>query len=52
MSIATVNRALNGLRGSNAVDFQKGMLFARNWKSLEEASQFDPGYLHLRKPPQ
>jgi len=51
MSIATVNRTLEKLRASRAVDFQKGELVVRNWKRLAEISQFNPGYLHLKKPP-
>jgi CRP-like cAMP-binding protein len=51
MSIATVNRTLQDLRGSRSVDFQKGVLIIRNWKRLAEISQFSPGYLHLKKPP-
>ena len=50
MSIATVNRTLQDLRASRAVDFQKGVLVVRNWKRLAELGQFNPGYLHLKKP--
>jgi CRP-like cAMP-binding protein len=50
MSIATVNRTLHELRASQAVDFQKGVLLAKSWKSLADTSEFNPGYLHLRKP--
>jgi CRP-like cAMP-binding protein len=51
MSIATVNRTLQGLRASGAVDFRNGSLVVNNWQRLAELSQFNPGYLHLRKPP-
>ena len=51
MSIATVNRTLQELRGSRAVDFQKGELDVRNWQRLRELGQFNPSYLHLKKPP-
>lgn len=51
MSIATVNRTVQGLRASRSVDFQKGVLVVRNWKRLAEIGQFNPGYLHLKKPP-
>jgi CRP-like cAMP-binding protein len=51
MSIATVNRTLQDLRASRSVDFQKGVLVLKNWKRLAEIGQFNPGYLHLRKPP-
>jgi CRP-like cAMP-binding protein len=50
MSIATVNRTLLDLRASGSVDFQKGVLFVRNWKRLADLAQFNPGYLHLKKP--
>jgi biotin operon repressor len=50
MSIATVNRTLQELRASGAVDFQRSELVARNWKRLAEIGQFNPGYLHLKKP--
>jgi CRP-like cAMP-binding protein len=51
MSIATVNRTLHQLRSSRTLDFQKGVLVAKNWKRLAEISQFNPAYLHLKKPP-
>jgi CRP-like cAMP-binding protein len=51
MSIATVNRTLNELRVSRAADLRKGMLVVQNWKRLAEIGGFDPGYLHLKKPP-
>jgi CRP-like cAMP-binding protein len=50
MSIATVNRTLQDLRASRSVDFQKGVLVVKNWKRLAEIGQFNPGYLHLKKP--
>jgi CRP-like cAMP-binding protein len=46
MSIATVNRTLQELRASRAVDFQKGELDVRNWHRLAELGQFNPRYLH------
>jgi CRP-like cAMP-binding protein len=50
MSIATVNRTLQGLRASRSVDFRNGAIVVRNWRRLVEIGQFDPGYLHLKKP--
>jgi len=50
MSIATVNRTLQGLRASQSVDFQRGELDVKDWTRLVEIAQFDPGYLHLKKP--
>lgn len=51
MSIATVNRTLQQLRASRTVDFHNGELVVRNWRRLAEIGQFDPCYLHLKKPP-
>ena len=51
MSIATVNRTLQELRAARAVDLQKGELDIKDWARLAEIGQFDPGYLHLKKPP-
>ena len=51
MSIATVNRTLQQLRVSQTVDFQRGEIEVKDWKRLTEVSQFDPAYLHLKKPP-
>ena len=51
MSVATVNRTLQELRASRAVDFRNGELVVRNWSRLAEIGQFNPRYLHLKKPP-
>jgi CRP-like cAMP-binding protein len=51
MSIATVNRTLQDLRASRAVDFVRGELQILNWKRLADIGQFNPAYLHLKKPP-
>ncbi|MDB5553574.1 MAG: transcriptional regulator, Crp/Fnr family [Rhizobium sp.] len=51
MSIASVNRTLQELRASRTVDFQRGVLHVRDWESLVELAQFNPGYLHQKKPP-
>lgn len=50
MALATVNRTLVELRDSRSVDFRNGQLTVRNWPKLCEIGQFDPGYLHLKKP--
>src|ERR1700710_3148505 len=50
MSIATVNRTLHELRTSGAMDFQNGELIVKHWATLAEIGQFDPHYLHLKKP--
>lgn len=50
MSIATVNRTLQQLRASRSADLRGGELVIRNWSKLAEIGQFNPGYLHLKKP--
>jgi CRP-like cAMP-binding protein len=51
MSIATVNRTLNALRVSRTMDFRNGALIVQNWRKLVQLGQFNPRYLHLKKPP-
>ena len=51
MSIATVNRTLHQLRVSRTADLRKGVLVVQNWKRLAETGQFNPSYLHLKRPP-
>jgi CRP-like cAMP-binding protein len=51
MSIASVNRTLQTLRSGRLADFGNGQLLIRNWRRLAETGEFDPHYLHLKKPP-
>lgn len=51
MSIATVNRTLNTLRVSRTMDFRGSTLTVQNWRKLAQIGQFNPRYLHLKKPP-
>lgn len=51
MSIATVNRTLQDLRASRVVDFARGELQIGDWERLAEIAQFNPAYLHLKRPP-
>jgi CRP-like cAMP-binding protein len=51
MSIATVNRTLQELRASGTMDFQRGALHVKNWQRLVQLAQFNPDYLHQKKPP-
>ena len=51
MSIASVNRALQDLRKSRTMEFQRGLLHIRNWERLIEIAQFNPSYLHQKRPP-
>jgi CRP-like cAMP-binding protein len=50
MSIATVNRTLQNLRASRAVEFQNGILRVRNWDRLVEIALFSSSYLHQKSP--
>jgi CRP-like cAMP-binding protein len=50
MSIVTVNRTLQALRRTGAMEFRNGELTVFNWKSLVELGDFDPNYLHLKRP--
>ena len=51
MSIATVNRTLQQLRISRTCSFERGRLQIFDWDGLVRLSQFNPSYLHQRKPP-
>ncbi|WP_426435466.1 Crp/Fnr family transcriptional regulator [Bradyrhizobium genosp. P] len=51
LSIATVNRTLRDLRKSRTMDFHRGILHVKNWERLRKIAQFNPSYLHLKKPP-
>jgi CRP-like cAMP-binding protein len=51
MSIATVNRTLLELRKSRTAQFQRGRLEIKDWDALVEIGQFNPSYLHQKKPP-
>jgi len=51
MAIATINRTLSELRASRTMDFRTGLLTVRDWPKLCVIGQFDPGYLHLKRPP-
>lgn len=51
MGIATVNRALQQLRASGAMDFRDGELVVSKWRELERLGDFNPDYLHMRRQP-
>lgn len=51
MSLVTVNRTLQQLRGTRCVDLREGMLSVRDWPRLVQLGQFDPSYLHVKRPP-
>ena len=46
----TVNRTIQQLRRTGSMEFRNGELTVRDWKKLAEAGDFDPGYLHLKRP--
>jgi CRP-like cAMP-binding protein len=50
MSIVTVNRTLQVLRRTGAMEFRNGELTVLDWKKLVEVGDFDPNYLHLKRP--
>jgi hypothetical protein len=51
MARATVNRSLSDLREAEALEFRLAKLTIFDWERLTEIGQFNPSYLHLRKPP-
>lgn len=50
MSLVTVNRTLQALRRTSAMEFRNGVLTVRDWKRLTETGEFDAAYLHLPAP--
>jgi CRP-like cAMP-binding protein len=51
MSLVTVNRTLQDLRGTRSVDLRDGMLRIRDWRQLAKLADFDPSYLHVKREP-
>jgi CRP-like cAMP-binding protein len=49
-STVHVNRALQDLRGSGLISFEKHRLRVLNWSRLQEVADFDPTYLLLEQP--
>ena len=50
MAIATVNRTLQQLRSSGTMEFRDGELLVLKWRELQELADFNPDYLHMKKP--
>jgi CRP-like cAMP-binding protein len=50
ISIVTVNRTLQELRQTGTMEFRSGELTVHDWKGLVTTGEFDPGYLHLKRP--
>lgn len=47
MSLVTLNRTMQALRRTNAVEFRMGSLMLRDFPKLARIGGFDPAYLHL-----
>jgi CRP-like cAMP-binding protein len=50
MSIVTVNRTIQVLRRTGAMEFRNGILTVFDRGKLVEAGEFNPSYLNLKKP--
>jgi CRP-like cAMP-binding protein len=50
MSIVTVNRTMQALRRTCAMEFRNGELSVHDWRRLVELADFNPSYLHLKRP--
>jgi CRP-like cAMP-binding protein len=46
-----VNRMLQELRGTGAVEWRSGTVTVRDWSALQQAADFDPAYLNLERIP-
>ena len=49
LSTVHVNRSLQKLRETGAVEVRGASLTVKDWDALQELGEFDPTYLHLRK---
>jgi CRP-like cAMP-binding protein len=49
-SLPSISRSLQVLRETGSVDLRNSRLHVRNWDRLAKLGEFDPSYLHLRKP--
>jgi len=50
VAIASINRAIQELRSSGSMDFREGELIVLNWRDLQRLGDFNPDYLHMKKP--
>jgi CRP-like cAMP-binding protein len=50
MSLVTVNRTLQSLRRTGAIQFRSGQMTVHDWARLAEIGHFDPSYLHIQRP--
>jgi len=51
IAIATVNRTLQTLRASQAMEFRDGELIVKDWRRLQRLGEFNPDYLHVKPVP-
>jgi CRP-like cAMP-binding protein len=50
MSLPSTSRALQGLRRTRAMELRGGELRIHDWDRMAKLGDFNPAYLHLRKP--
>jgi CRP-like cAMP-binding protein len=46
-----VNRTLQELRATGALEWQRGIVTIRDWPALQTIGEFDPAYLYLERRP-
>ena len=44
-----MNRSLQALRADGVIGTSNSKVLIKAWEKLQEAAEFDPTYLHLRK---
>lgn len=52
LSVVAVNRVLQDLRAESIITLKSGTVTLLDWEALGAAGQFDPSYLHLKRPPE
>jgi CRP-like cAMP-binding protein len=50
LALVTVNRMLQALRRTKAIEFREGKLTVRDWDHLAKLAEFDPDYLQMAAP--
>lgn len=51
-SLPSISRVLGDLRRTKTMEFDNGILKVKDWKKLMQVGDFNPAYLHLKKPTQ
>jgi CRP-like cAMP-binding protein len=49
LSTVHVNRTMQALRANGLIKTENGKVVIQDWEGLQEAGEFDPTYLHIRK---